>query len=213
MSCFDLEYIYNKYNINARGIIHIGAHTGEEKNLYDKLNIKNTTIWIEANPDLIISLKNNVKNDIVINEVISDKEETVKFYITKNLEDDNNKQSSSLKQLDYHLIAHPSVILDKEIIVNTITMNKLLSKYNIDITKYNFLNIDTQGNELEVLKGFGNILLKIDYIYTEINIKNLYKNIALLDEIDNFLNKFGFKRVDTSIHEEEGWGQGFYFRI
>ena len=212
MSCFDLEYIYNKYNIKAHGIIHIGAHVGEEKGLYDKLNIKNTTIWIEANPELIISLKNNVKNDIVINEVISDKEETVKFYITKNLEDDN-KQSSSLKELDYHLIAHPSVILDKEIIVNTITMDKLLSKYNIDITKYNFLNLDTQGNELEVLKGFGDILLNIDYIYTEINVKNLYKNIALLDEIDIFLNRFGFKRVDTSIHEEAGWGQGFYCKI
>jgi hypothetical protein len=92
-------------------------------------------------------------------------------------------------------------------------MDKLLSKYNIDITKYNFLNIDTQGNELEVLKGLGNILLNIDYIYTEINIKNLYKNIALLDEIDIFLNKFRFKRVDTSIHEEVGWGQGFYCRI
>ena len=66
-------------------------------------------------------------------------------------------------------------------------MDKLLYKYNIDIKKLYFLNIDTQSNELEVLKGFKNILFNIDYIYTEINIKNVYKNIALLLEIDSYL--------------------------
>src|SRR5689334_15164415 len=103
MSAFDLTYILNKYNIIPNGVIHIGAHKGEEKEIYNLHNIKNI-VWIEANPDLIDCLKENVNDDIVINEAISNNEELCIFNITSHAEYIDNHQSSSLKELDYHLI-------------------------------------------------------------------------------------------------------------
>jgi len=37
----NLENLVKKYNLSIKGIIHIGAHFGEENNVYNKLNIKN----------------------------------------------------------------------------------------------------------------------------------------------------------------------------
>ena len=80
------------------------------------------------------------------------------------------------------------------------------------MNNYDFINIDTQGSELEILKGFEEYLDNIKYIYAEINVKKLYKDIALLSELDDYLYKKGFIRVETVIHEDVGWGQGFYIR-
>ena len=209
---FDLSQVLNKYNIIPNGIIHIGAHLGEEKNLYDMYKTIEKTIWIEANPYLIENLQKNVINDIVINEALSNEVKECIFNITSNSQDLNNNQSSSLNDLDYHLIAHPSVYISKKITVKTNTMKNIIIEKNINMNNYDFINIDTQGSELEILKGFEEYLDNIKYIYAEINVKKLYKDIALLSELDDYLYKKGFIRVETVIHEDVGWGQGFYIR-
>ena len=63
------SYINNKPNlelvkamIECNGIIHMGAHRGQEATVYDWFNKK--TIWIEANPNLIDFLKDNVSQYI-----------------------------------------------------------------------------------------------------------------------------------------------------
>jgi hypothetical protein len=55
-------------------------------------------------------------------------------------------------------------------------------------------------------------LNNIDYIYTEINEKYLYEDCALVNEIDNYLSLFNFKRVETSM-TPHGWGDAFYIKI
>ena len=212
MGCFCFESTLNKYNVKPNGIIHIGAHLGEEKMLYSKYNLPNKTIWVEANPELYDQLKDIVKNDIVISEALYNEEKLCNSNITKAENLPNNKQSSSLKELDYHLIAHPNVSVSKIVQIKTMTMINMVTKYGLNINNYDFINIDTQGSELEVLQGFGDLLDNINYIYSEINIKPLYKDIALLNELDSFLDQKGFKRVETEIHQDSGWGQGFYIR-
>lgn len=212
MNCFNLLGTLSKYNINPKGIIHIGAHLGEEKAEYNRLSLKNKTIWFEANPELYNDLKKNVGDDIIISEALFDKNIKHNFNITKSEGLPNNKQSSSLKELDYHLIAHPNVSVSKTIEIDTITMVDAVKKYKININNYDFINIDTQGSELEILKGFNNLLNNIMYIYSEINVKPLYKDIALIDELDKFLFSKGFKRVETSIHQDAGWGQALYIK-
>jgi hypothetical protein len=72
--------------------------------------------------------------------------------------------------------------------------------------KFNFINLDIQGAELKALKSMEKYLDKVNYIYTEVNIKHLYKNCALMNEIDDYLSKFGFKRVETNM-TRMGWGR------
>lgn len=214
INVFNLNEVLKKYNIIPKGVIHIGAHLGEEYNMYKSFNLKNKTVWIEANPEQIDQLKKNIKDDIVINEAVSNEEMLVNFYITKNSNaNSNNKESSSLKELDYHLIAHPSVSVNKIIKVKTKKMINIIDEYNIDMTQYDFLNIDTQGSELDIFKSFDDDIKYINYIYSEVNTKPLYKNIGLISDIDFYLEKKGFKRVERKIHNNVGWGQAFYIRI
>ena len=73
------------------------------------------------------------------------------------------------------------------------------------------MNIDTQGFELEVLKGATNTLLKnVKYILIEINTKELYKGAPLVNDIDSFLRNYDFIRTDTQFWaEKDPWGDAF----
>ena len=51
-----------------------------------------------------------------------------------------------------------------------------------------FLKIDVQGYELEVLKGSEKSLDKIRVILAEVNLIDIHKNVPLLSDIVNWLN-------------------------
>lgn len=45
----------------------------------------------------------------------------------------------------------------------------------ININDYNFLNVDVQGSDLNVILSFGELLNKIDFVYSEINTVEVYE--------------------------------------
>jgi len=213
----DLKYLKDKYNLNLKGVCHIGASHAEEFDKYVECGIKNQ-IWIEAIPDVYkkmcdILIKKDAR-DIqcsALNLCISDVSgKEVDFHIT-----DNEGQSSSMLELDYHKIVHPNVKEIKSI--------KLITKTLMDVARsvfpyflfgkdINFLNLDIQGAELLAFKGAGDLLnALIDYIYCEVNTKELYKGCALLEEIDDYLYDFGFKRVEIKM-TDCFWGDAFYIK-
>jgi hypothetical protein len=57
----------------------------------------------------------------------------------------------------------------------------------------------------------GNYLDKINYIYTEVNSNYLYKDCSLINDIDDYLSKFNFERVETSMTKFE-WGDALYVK-
>ena len=65
------------------------------------------------------------------------------------------------------------------------------------INDVNFLVLDVQGFELEVLKGFGEKIKSIDFLFTEINKNFVYKNNVLIDELDQYLKNIGLVRFST----------------
>ena len=190
------------------GVIHIGAHLMEER--YDYLiNGLYNTIWLEANTNIYNQIKiveSQPTNELVFNFAISDVDDKIyEFNIT------NNGQSSSILELDKHLIHHPTIYVSETMNIQSKRMDTLIREKNININNYDFLNIDIQGAELLALKGFGDLLYNIKYIYTEINKNYLYKDCALVDEIDEYLISYGFDRVETSMTEFE-WGDALYVK-
>ena len=76
---------------------------------------------------------------------------------------------------------------------------------------FNFLHIDVQGYELEVLKGAVKCLENVYYIVVEINRSELYEFCPMISDIDRFLDNF--QRVETEWrHGRENWGDALYVR-
>ena len=194
-----LKEIVNKYNISIKGIIHLGGCKGEELFSYLRNDIKNV-ILVEANPELIKILK--IKS-FFYNTFTKMNIDIENFAATNvdgdilNLNITNNIQSSSVLKLYKHSILHPEVKVVKEVKVKSKTINSLFDQ-NYDINNYNFMNLDIQGAELLALKGSDKILHNIKAIYTEINYDEIYKDCALIEELDEYLKIFNFKRVFTN---------------
>tara|TARA_B100000674_G_C37498169_1_gene759115 strand:+ start:28 stop:678 length:651 start_codon:yes stop_codon:yes gene_type:complete len=208
-----VKNIIKNYNLNIRGIIHIGACKGEEIFSYFRNGIKKIVL-IEANIKLINRLKfksfiyNNLFNmDIKIeNFAASDRSgNKIKLNIA------NNTQSSSILKLGKHSDLYPEIKYINEMEVETNTINQIFqNKYNIK--EFNFMNLDIQGAELLALKGSDNILRYIDAIYTEVNLDEIYLNCARIEDIDKYLEIFGFERVLLATPESDLWGDALYVK-
>ena len=199
-----LNYIIDKYNVKFKGILHVGAHECEELNEYEKYLSRDKILWIEAMPHKVETNKQKYQNLLIENEVVSDKEEEVKFNVS------NNGQSSSLLELGLHKVFHPQVHYVGSFKTNTKLLKNILPKYNIE---FNFLNFDIQGAELKALKGMEEYINNVDYLYTEVNSDYVYKECGLINELDDYLSNFNLKRVETKWWGNCKWGDAFYIKI
>ena len=205
---FDVSELKSCLNRPIKGVIHVGAHKAEEHTFYKDLGI-NKTIWIEANPNLLGDIINRTilsKGQSIHIAAAYDKDfEIIRLNIA------NNGESSSIFDLDYHKIAHPHIHYTAYVDVPTRRVDSIVIDGGYRKEEFNFMNIDVQGAELLVLKGSTELLENIDYVYTEVNQKSLYKDCALIDDLDQFLSQFGFTREKTKM-TEYGWGDAIYVK-
>lgn len=200
----NLIELKNKYNFNIKGVIHVGAHFGEEHQIYKQLNIKNI-VYFEPVKKTFNILKENVKNEAqIFNYALGNENKFIDMYIEKM---DAYGCSSILK---------PSTNYSTEIFdgKETVEMKKLDDcKIQGD---FNFLNVDVQGYELEVFKGANNILENIDYIICEVNRitphKKLdYENASLVEDLREFLFKKSFDLVEIN-WAGISWGDALFIK-
>ena len=198
------ENLLTKYNMKIKGILHVGMHEAEEIVMYEKCIGRDKILWIEAMTDKVLYCKSKFPGILVENAIISDVDDKeVTFNVS------NNGQSSSILKFGTHKINHPEVHYIHSFKSKTKRLQNVISKYKDDIN-FNFLNLDIQGVELKALKGLGDYLKNIDYIYTEVNCDYVYENCDLITDIDEYLSGFGFKRVETSWFGNCKWGDAFY---
>ncbi len=202
----DIAKIFADNNIVPTGVLHVGAHECEEMQVYNTLGLSaSDIIWIDAILQKVIQAQNRAIPN-VYNAVVADKDdELIAFNIA------NNYQSSSILEMGTHLQEHPGITYVGQIHQPSITLDTFFARNNLDASKYNFWNFDIQGAELMALKGAVNSIQYASAIYLEVNEKELYKNCALIADIDDFLAKYGFKRIATNM-THHGWGDALYIR-
>ena len=123
----------------------------------------------------------------------------------------DNGQSSSILEFGTHKKSYPNISYLSSKEVDVIPLDNWIDENNENRELYNFVNIDIQGYELEALKGMIKQLKYVDYLYLEVNFRQVYKNCSELKDIDNFLNIYGFKRVGM-FRTNKGWGDAIYKR-
>jgi FkbM family methyltransferase len=77
---------------------------------------------------------------------------------------------------------------------------------------YDEMMIDVQGYELEVLRGGKRTLRDIEKIVCEVNWDEVYEGCAHVDEVDAFLEPFGFTRTGINEHVHGSCGDAFYVK-
>jgi FkbM family methyltransferase len=186
-----------------KGILHVGAHECEEIYDYERYIGRDKILWIEALPEKVNLCKSRFENLHIENAIVSDKIEKVTFNVA------NNGQSSSILEFGLHLQYHPHVHYVNTFECETKLLKDLLPNYDI---QFNFLNLDIQGSELKALKGMEDYLHNVDYIYTEVNSDQVYKDCTIVTELDEYLKQFGLVRIETRWTDFK-WGDAFYMRI
>lgn len=189
------------------GVIHIGAHEAEELDIYLLCGIRRVA-WIEANPFKIDVLRKKIGG---LSEMRLGHFAAGETNGKKMLNLANNGQSSSILSFGTHVLEHPEIAFTGKVEVNMIRIDDWLSAEKLNRSEYNFMNLDIQGYELNALRGAVRQLSHVDFIYTEVNERELYSGCALIGDMDGFLRGFGFVRVATAM-TSHGWGDAFYFR-
>ena len=199
----EFKDLVKKYNLKVSGVIHVGAHHAEEVPNYAEMGIENIILFepLKENFDII---RKNVSSypQLKIRKhqvALGNSNQT----ITMNLSS-NQLESSSILKPKLHLQLYPDIIFNK---TEEVEVQKL-DDYNC--RKCNFLNMDVQGYELEVLKGGKETLCNIDYVYCEVNRNEVYEGNAYIEQIDEFLSFYNMSRLETFWWDNGDWGDAFY---
>ena len=202
-----LERIIEEFSLDIKGVLHIGAHWGEEYKDYAKCDIKNMIFFepIKSNYEMLMDVLPKSDNIKAFNYALGN-ETGAKEMFTETI---NRGQSCSFLEPHKHLKVYPHIkFIGKE----TVEINRL-DDVSFDRTLYNMINIDVQGYELEVFKGAPETLNSINIIYAEVNFDEVYKNCCKVEDIDYFLSALGFDRVLTETkYRYLGWGDALYLK-
>ncbi len=178
----------NNYLWDVSGVIHVGASRGQEWKAYDGLWV----VWIEAVPEISEVLKNNIKGfpkHRAFQALITDIDDKKYRFRIANRRGD----CSSILDLKMFRDLYPKIVYKKTIILKSITLTTLCQREQIDLKKYDALVLDTQGSELLVLNGAIPILDNFKYIKVEVPNFEAYKRCPQVGDIENFMNKHGYK--------------------
>ena len=201
-----IKFLHNKNYCYFKVLFDVGAHKGESIELYMK-NFKVDAIYsFEASPSTfkvllskISSFKKNFKDSKFIIENNAIGASTKKVLLKQVTESssstirDLNVQSKYFKKKLFFLKDNKSNNFFKETEVEQIKLNDYVNRNNI--TSIDFLKIDTEGYEFDVLLGSKDILPKINLILFEHHYDDMIKKNYTFSNIHELLKTNDFEQI------------------
>jgi FkbM family methyltransferase len=189
------------------GIIHVGANTGPERELYAQNGLR--VIWIEPIPEVFERLEANLANfsqQSALKCLVTDQDNVEQQFHIAN----NNGHSSSILDLNLHKDIWPQVTYERTITLRSKTLASLLKEEHVNTAEYDALVMDTQGSELLVLKGAVSILQNFIYIKTEVPDFESYTGCCQVSDIASFLAHHGYREFSRYKFAEHPNGGSYY---
>ena len=172
-------------------IFDVGANDGLDGLGFALFNKDYNVFSFEANPELVSKIEENKKkiekffklkldNYEIFNKAVSDFDGTSDFNISQH-------------DLCSSLLPYKFVKTKKKIKTKVITLEKFCLEKHIDNIVY--IHIDTQGSDLDVLKGLGSYRSIVHSGVIETMIKKedrMYEGASYYEEVKFFFEKWGF---------------------
>ncbi len=204
---FDLSEISKEFGIAIKGLVHVGANDATELKSYIDAGILKLMLFEPLKEPFQRLTENaaryrNLASIEVFNVALGSEKGSVEINISTN----DGASSSILEPAMDRKMQRKIGFIGKETVIVD-----LLSEYLPEEDQFNFLVIDVQGYELEVLRGAGSKLRQFDFIVSELNRKTQYKGSATVEEIDSFLLEVGYTRMLTH-WPSRYWGDALYVK-
>jgi FkbM family methyltransferase len=204
-----LPRVLRRFKVRPAGVIHVGAHEGQEAPLYDQFGF-GRQVWIEPQPEIFARLKAALPQRPTvraINIACGEAPGQATMHVLEN----NKGLSNSLLEPTGHLEEYPKFTRGGTFTVPVARLDDALQAEGLSPGDYSTLSLDVQGYELHVLKGAPRTLAAMDAVISEVNTRELYKGCVLLPELDAHLAAAGFVRVLTNLTKHY-YGDALYVR-
>ena len=181
-----------KKGVSVKYVYDIGAYKGEWSNFYKKTSLSESKfILFEANAEHILRLKKNNFEYFIV--TLSDKVKDVEFYNGNFSGDSYYKENTN---------NYDNLLPQKR---TTNTLDNIVYSNNLSLP--DLIKIDTQGAEIDILKGAEKTIKNCKFIYLECPFGAKYNqnNLNILDYI-NYLNQLGYTPHEIcQIHYYHGY--------
>lgn len=174
--------IFNEFNVDV--VFDIGANAGQFGQMLRARGYKGKIVSFEplsSAHNRLLDIANDDKSwHVHPRAAVGSSSQKMSINIA------NNSQSSSIKKmLDLHVLYAPdsSIVGTEE--VDVITLDECYYEY-ASSSDFSYLKVDTQGYEMEVLKGAKNTLDHIDLLEMEMSVAELYEDSSSFMELFEF---------------------------
>ena len=193
-----------KYLPNNPVIIDAGANNGSDSIEMTRLYSRKAKIYaFEPLPAVFKQLQRNIKrykNIKAYSLALSNKNGEQELHVSSGA----SIGSSSLLKPDTHLQDHPDVLFIEKIKVKTVTLDEWARQNGIG--SVDFLWLDLQGFELEVLKESKIVFPTVKVVHMEVSTKNTYEGVTPYPETKLWMENNGFYLDKEAI--PTGWDMG-----
>lgn len=169
----------------ANGVLHIGAHFGQEAFFYNECEAP--VLWFEADPHIFSILERNIAtfaNQTARCKLLGDQNiDSVTFHVANN----EGASSSIFTTRDNDQLPFR---MENELKLPMYRLDSVLSEK--EVSRFKHWVIDVQGAELKVLLGAGKLLSYCNSLQVEVKNVSDYRDGSSWTDIKSFLQKVGF---------------------
>ena len=195
-----INFFKRKFNNNILVLVDVGAHHGETVDLFNKnFNVK-SVISFEPSPknyNKFLKKSRNIKNLKLYNLALGNEKKIIDFsdhFETQSSTPTKiNKNSKYLKKKFFYLNPFNNNKIINIVKVKMDRLDNVLRQLNLK--EIDILKIDTEGYDFNVIKGLGESIRFVKYIYFEHHFHDMLIKGYNLTDIHNYLIKHNFKKV------------------
>jgi FkbM family methyltransferase len=193
----------------VRGVVHVGANTGQEARSYDRGGVK-AAIYIEPLDEAFATLAERLKaigpHHVPIKALCAEEDgRIVDFHVAS-----NGGAASSILDFGWSREEHPEVHWTGHRKLATRRLDTVLSDLPAaTLASIDLLVMDTQGTELRVLEGAPLLIDRVGWIFTEVNEGGLYEGDCSFEQLYAYLTarRFRLKQLKMNRHR---WGDALF---
>jgi FkbM family methyltransferase len=204
------DNLFASFGVPRKGVIHLGAHAGEEVQMYTLLGFRRA-LMVEPIPEEFAvlerrcALTQNYQKEM--RKFVEREEEAIEFQCVRCAVADEPGNAtfyraaqtslSSLARPDDNVLSVDDRFVPTEIQVQLRTLDDIVGSLEDgwSAEDFSYLRLNIQGSEMLALRGSEQVLPHIDAILLEVSLDSRYEGQPTKEEFDEFLGARGFEAV------------------